>query len=94
MSVENQEIAPKTEVTEPSINDLKAAAYDEIAKIEEHQRGIQQCQQNIQKINEEIMKKKQEALRQSALRPFDHSTSSGQSHPSTAQDDSASTGSA
>lgn len=63
MSIENEEIASKKEITEPSINDLKAAAYDEIAKIEQHQRSIQQCQQNIQKINEQIIKKMQEELK-------------------------------
>jgi hypothetical protein len=57
MTIENEEIASKKEVAEPSINDLKAAAYDEIAKIEQYQRAIQECQQNIQKINEEIIKR-------------------------------------
>lgn len=54
MTVKKKEIQ-KYQVTE--VDTLKAAAYDEIAKIEEYQRGIQQCQQKIQKINEEIIKR-------------------------------------
>lgn len=50
-------------VTEPSINDLKAQAYDELAQIENYHRLIQQCQQNINKINELIIRKNQEEAR-------------------------------
>lgn len=64
MTVKKKEIAQAPQ-PEPSINDLKAQAYDQIAKMEEYQRAIQQCQQNINKINEEIIKKKQEEARKS-----------------------------
>lgn len=75
MSVENQNTvkqAPEEKETELkndqiipeiTIKDLKAEAYDIIAKQDFHRHQIDQLQQQLQQINEKIIIKTQEEIR-------------------------------
>jgi len=45
----------------PSINDLKAAVYDKIVEIENHQAAIKQKQDEIGELNQQIVAKMREA---------------------------------